>query len=322
MKHIYIHTDFLPEGDYRTVLQRLCPDSVRDITVYTRLPADITGKQIEALVEVQKTFSSDRSVRFQNYAVFHQLPRFSKALQKALRKNSFFLELHIEKSLAPRLVKITRRLEKANIGYKLCLQEDGDQMAAYQLFSGLGLHICFTDPRYSAESPQQFDKWLYDPAARGINTFTDIINMLVLQTHSPNCRHASCFGNTFFVDRQLDVYLCPYHPDGKTMLGSLRKAQNLADLLNCEAVAALLPTAVEKRQRCAAGCQAFSYCQGGCALEETSDCRHYSATVEHIRQRLLETYRDGKLGQVNYIVKNAILNAFAFGTAFFNQQQG
>ena len=41
-----------------------------------------------------------------------------------------------------------------------------------------------------------------------------------------------------------------------------------------------------------------------------------------LAQRLLETYRDGKLGQVNYIVKNAILNAFAFGPAFFNQQQG
>ena len=146
--------------------------------------------------------------------------------------------------------------------------------------------------------------------------------MLVMQTHSPNCRHASCFGSTFHVDEQLRVYLCPVHPDARTRLGSLKDADTLEALLQCDAVARLLPAAVEKRQHCADHCQAFPYCQGGCPLETQAgnDCAYYSATVERIRQRLLEVYHDGKLRQVNYIVKNAILNALAFGTAFFNRQ--
>lgn len=321
MKHIYIHTAHLSAADYRSVLDRLCPDSVRDITVHTHFPATVTEKDIEALVEVQKAFSEDRSLRFRNYGVFTQLPRFSKALLKALHKHSFFLELQVGTDMAASLVDTAKRLEKAGLGYRLQVNEPADQQAAYRLFAVHGLHISFTNPRYTAQCPDLFDKWLYDPAAQGVNTFTDIIHMLVMQTHSPNCRHASCFGTTFYVDERLDVYLCPVCPDQRTKLGSLKEAENLEALLNCDTVARLLPPAVQKRERCAAGCKSFGYCQGGCPLEtENDECVHYAATVERIRQRLLEIYRDGNVRQVNYIVKNAILNALAFGTAFFNQQ--
>lgn len=317
MKHIYIHTAHLPAADYRRVLAQLCPETIRDITVHTHFPATVSAKDIEALVEVQKAFSEDRSLRFRNFAVFRSLPRFSGALIKALRKHSFFLVLQVQTHMAPALVKVAKRLEKAGLGYRLQVDTE-DQLAAYRQFAAHGLHISFTDPKYTARCPELFDRWLCDPAAQGVSTFTDIIHMLVLQTRSPNCQHASCFGTTFYVDEALDVYLCPNHPDQRTKLGALTELQAL---LNCDAVARLLPPIIGKRERCTQSCKSFGYCQGGCPLaEDSTDCIHYAATVEHIRQRLLEVYRDGNVRQVNYIVKNAILNALAFGTAFFNQQ--
>lgn len=320
MKNIFIHCPFLPTEDYLLMLERLCPNSVRNITVHMDFPARTTPKHIESVVQAQKDFSKGRKVRFQNRAVFARLPRFTKQLCRALRKNGFSVELQVEKNQATKLARIAKKAEKSGINYRICLDETQDQMAAYRLFAARGLHICFTDPQYTAQTADWFDQWLYDPAAQGINTFCDIINMLVMQTRSPNCRHASCFGNVFRVDEQLDVYLCPLHPDERTILGSLRTTESLDALLSCPTVAALLPEVIEKRRRCGAECAAFLHCQGGCPLEEQPYCAYYGETVERVRQRLLEVYHEGKLHQVNYIVKNAILNALAFGTAFFNRQ--
>lgn len=322
MKHIYIHCPYLSDADYRLTLERLSPDSVKNLTIHTHLPRQTTARHIESLVEVQKAFRPERGIRFRNYAVFSQLPRFSKSLCRILRKYGFTLELQVQKNQVSQLVKIAKKLEKAGLAYKLWLEETQDQPGAYRLFADHGLHVCFTNPQYNAQSADWFDQWLYDPAAQGVNTFSDIINMLLLHAPSPNCRHASCFGSTFRVDQALDVYLCPFHTDDRTKLGSLKDCADLNALLSCETVAKLLPTAVQKRQRCSAHCPGFAYCQGGCLLETDSeaDCACYCETVERIRQRLGEVYRDGKLKQVNNIVKNAILNAMAFGTAFFNRQ--
>ena len=322
MKHIYIHCQYTSAEQYQKVLEKLCPATVRDITVTIHFPQDVSARQIEGVVEAQKAFSQTRKVRFRNYAFFAQMPRLSRQLRKALRKNAFALEFQVQQSQVAALVRLARCLEKDNLAYKFTLWESADQQADYQLFASHGLPLCFAQPQYTAESPAQFDRWLTDPAAQGVNTFCDIINMLVMQSHSPNCRHASCFGTTFYVDAQQNVYLCPFHADARTCLGSLNEAENLEKLLNCQAVAQLLPAVVQKRQGCADGCQAFAWCQGGCMLEtETgSECTHYGATVEHICRRLLEVYRGNDLSKVNSVVKNAILNALAFGTAFFNLQ--
>lgn len=320
MKNVTVHCPVLSNDDYSTVLQRLCTESVKNVTVYIRATARTTPKQIESMIDAQKQFCKNRTVRFQNHCVFTQIPHLYKSLRRVLRKNSFWVDITVQKKQFFRLKRISKRLEKLGIAYKFWLDETADQYGAYKLFSAHGLNINFVRPIYTDKTPELFDKWLYDPLAKGVNTFCDIINMLAMQTHSQNCRYASCFGNTFNVDKQLNVYLCPIHADSRTLLGSLKQAENLESLLNCQAVADLLPTAVQKRQQCVANCKSFHYCQGGCPLESENNtgCDYYCATVEKIRQRLLEVYRDGKIRQVNYIVKNAILNALAFGTAFFD----
>lgn len=321
MKSVYIHCPCLKDEDYSLVLQRLCPETVRNITVYTRLPAGIKPKQLEQLVQVQKDFSQDRRVRFRNYGIFPAGSRFPKAMRRVLHKNGIAVELVVLPEKTAGLAAKVRRLEKTGIPCRLRVAQTEDQWAVYEQFARLGLPVCFEDPRYDAQTPERFDRWLCDPNAQGVNIFTDILTMLTLKTYSPNCRHGSCFGSTFSVDEHLDVYLCPNSMTEKTRLGNLRQTENRDALFAGPAVEQFLPGAVEKRRTCAQSCGSFPYCQGGCLLEPDRDCAGYRATVEYIRQRLPELYRSQNLAQVNPVVKNAILNALAFGTAFFKQPQ-
>lgn len=316
MKSIYIHCPLLPEAEYRNILERLCPATVQNVTVYAYADG-VQSKQLNALVDTQKNFSLQRPIRFRNILVLTHPPRLTKALRRALVKNNFILHLQTTLEQAPKLNNRIQILTKYDIHSKLWVDETVDQQEAYRCFRSLGLPLNLTRPCYTADTPDWFSQWLYDPTAQGINTFCDIITMLTLDTHSPNCRYASCFGTTFRVDAQQQVYLCPVHMDTRTCLGQLTDVDTL---LQCDAVEKLLSTAIAKRQLCAETCHGFTSCQGGCPLEQDTDsqCAHYIATVDRIREALLDVYHNGKLDQVNNVVKNAILNALAFGTAFFN----
>lgn len=316
MKSVYIHCPLLPADSYHAVLENLCRPPVRNVTVYTYAD-QVSEKQLNAFIEAQKAFGLAQPVRFRNILVLTGIPRFSWAVRRLLLKNNFFLRLQVQPEQAGKLVKPVAKLNKKGLQTQLWVNETEDQQAVYRHFSNLGLSLNLDHPRYGAGTADWFSRWLYDPNAQGINTFCDIISLLTLDVHSPNCRYASCFGTTFRVDEQLQVYLCPHHMDERTCLGPLTERNQL---LQGDNLVQLLTGAIQKRNRCSGSCDGFSLCQGGCPLElETGDeCRHYIATADRIRESLLDVYRSGKLGQVNPIVKNAILNALAFGTAFFN----
>lgn len=314
MKNVYLHCPLLSESDYRNVLDRLCPLSVENVTVY--IHADrACAKQLQALVEVQKSFGMERTLRFRNILVFSHVPRFVKSLRRVLVKNNFSVELHVDQAQIPKLVKVDRRLTKSGIRHGFWVDAQEDQWEVCRRFQAVGLPVHLERPRYTADTADRFDRWLRDPSAQGINIFCDIISMLTLEIHSPNCRYASCFGTTFRVDEQLQVYLCPHHMNEQTCLGRLAPRDTLLQQSN---VMQLLSQAIEKRGQCTGSCSGFSFCQGGCPLEQDASCTHYLDTVQHIRNALQEVYRSNDLSQVNPIVKNAILNALAFGTAFFS----
>ncbi len=315
MTSVYIHCPVLPAQDYRAVLERLCPATVRNVTVHIHA-APVRIRQLKALLEAQKEFGLQRTIRFRNILVLSGVPRVTRPLRRLLSKNNIFLRLEVDPQQAPALVKPFRKLAKRGISCSLWVDQDADQLAVYEHFRSLGLPLNLHNPRYTAQTPEFLERWLNDPAAQGINTFCDIIAMLTLDTRSPNCRHASCFGTTFRVDEDLQVYACPRHMDERTCLGPLAEAETL---LRSETAVQLLGGVIDSRQKCIDTCKNFSVCQGGCMLdpEAAKDCAHYVATVQRIRQALLDAYRSKDLGKVNPIVKNAILNALAFGTAFF-----
>ena len=315
MKSVYIHCPVLSAEAYTQVLQKLCPASVRNVTVYCYADKP-TAKQLKTFVEAQRNFGLQRSVRFRNILVISKLTGFSGAMRRVLLKNSFTVALQAVPEQAEKLVRPIRRAVKKRIPLKLLVDAPNDQKSVYMSFAAQGLSIHLQKPIYDQNTAQWFAQWLYDPAAQGVNTFTDIITMLTMDTYSPNCRYASCFGTTFRVDAQLQVYLCPYHMDAHTCLGQLTEVEQL---LQCENVVQLLGKTLEKRGNCAKNCRGFSVCQGGCPLECRSDneCIHYVETVDQIRDSLLDVYHNRKLDRVNSVVKNAILNALAFGTAFF-----
>lgn len=316
MKSIYIHCPLLPADSYHAVLEKLCLPPVRNVTVYTYADR-VSEKQLDAFIEAQKAFGLAHPVRFRNILVLTGIPRFSWAVRRLLLKNNFFLRLQVLPEQGKKLVKPVARLNQKGIQTQLWVDENQDQQALYRHFSSLGLSINLDRPRYDAGTADWFSRWLYDPNAQGINTFCDIISLLTLDVHSPNCRYASCFGTTFRVDEQLQVYLCPHHMDERTCLGTLTERDRL---LQGENLVQLLTGAIQKRNHCSSHCDGFAVCQGGCPLEPEAgdECCHYIATVNRIREALLDVYHNGKLGQVNPIVKNAILNALAFGSAFFN----
>ena len=315
MTGVYIHCPLLSEADYRTVLETLCPATVRNATIYLHAQT-LRPKQLERLMEVQKNFGMDRPIRFRNILQLQSPPTVTRSVRRVLSKNSISVHLQTTPAALPRVKRTVQALTKHSISCKLWVDTD-EQAEAYECFRRAGLPLNLTRPRYDSTTADRFSAWLYDPTAQGINTFCDIIAMLTLETHSPNCRYASCLGTTFRVDEQLQVYLCPRHMDSRTHLGALNTPN---ELLQCDTVMRLLTQAIDKRSRCAESCQSFAHCQGGCLLEGLSDdeCRHYAATVARIRQQLLEVYRSGRLDRVNPTVKNAILNALAFGTAFFD----
>lgn len=316
MNSVYIHCPSLPAEDYRAVLENLCPQTVRNATVHIHAE-HITCAQLKQLMNVQRDFGLQQPVRFRNVLVLSGIPRITHRLRRLLQKHSISLSLQVNTQQLSKGASRIRALAKHRISCKLWSDETDDQIAVYHHFRQLGFPLNLQHPRYTAETPVFFSHWLYDPAAQGINTFCDIITMLTMDTHSPNCRHASCFGTTFCVDTQLQVYLCPWHMDEKTHLGPLDTPDKL---LQQNAVAQLLPQVIQKRNNCTNHCQHFSYCQSGCPLQKDfdSECAHYISTVDCIRKSLLEVYRSGDLQKVNPIVKNAILDAIAFGTAFFD----
>ena len=316
MKSIYLHCPLLPAADYTTVLETLCPQPVRNVTVYTYADR-ISIRRINELIEAQKAFGMEKNVRFRNILVLFRIPCFTPMLRRCLIKNSISLDLQITAQQAKKLVKPMQKLSRSGIQTKLWVAETEDQPALYRHFAQLGLPVHLQRPQYTAETADWFSAWLFDPNAQGINTFCDIITALTLDTHSPNCRYASCLGTTYYVDDRLQVYLCPHHRDQRTYLGSLVPQDQL---LQQDAFIRLLTDAVTKRSHCTANCDGFAFCQGGCMLDDHSapECDHYLATVRRIREALLDVYHNRKLHLVNPVVKSAILNALAFGTAFFN----
>ena len=315
MTSIYIHCPLLSEEDYRKILEQLCSQSVRNATIFMHAEG-ICPKQLKILMEVQQDFGLQRPIRFRNVLVLSQIPSITRSVRRVLRKHSISLHLEVSVNQASKLVRPARTLAKHGISCKLWVDADKDQFAVYDKFCALGLPLNFQRPRYTADTADRFSRWLYEPQAQGINTFCDIITMLTLDTRSPNCRYASCFGSTYRVDEQFQVYLCPYHMDARTCLGDLNEPEQL---LQAQSVTQLLPQIITRREQCANSCSSFSHCQGGCLLQPPSeeDCAHYITTVDRIRQALLEVYRSGNLNTINPIVNNAILNALAFGTAFF-----
>jgi len=311
---------YVSANSYMDILNFVCTDQVENIVVYTIFDGKATSRQIEGIVEKQKEFSKKRRTKFRNHAVFNSSASIDSNLKKALLMNGFVVELMLEETSREMVKnggKIANSLNRYGIQNKLWVNETSDQQAAYRLFEQNALPVNFIEPQYCCDLTTWFDEWLYNKSSVAVNTFTDIIMMLTLQTRSGNCRFGSCLGNTFYVDETMTFYMCPFRRDIETCLGKMEGLANPFEMFETENVYSIVCNSVDKRANCAENCSNFAYCQGGCAVSNASDCQMYIKLVEHIGDSMRHIYDNRKLEDVNSVVKNAILNAVAFGSAFF-----
>lgn len=305
---------------YKQLLEIICDEKTENVTIYSIFRNGRVSKELEKIVEMQKQVSQNRRIVFENHAVFLTRVRFSPKLREHLRRNDFHVELVPEEEVLqnPRkLIGCVKRLNRSKLPSKIWVRS-GEARERHAAFESVGIPICFTEPVYDEQTVKWFDEWLYRPNAVGINTFTDIISTVLLHTKSPNCRYASCLGKTLFVDEMGKIYLCPSVRDESTYLGTQDDMENLRQTFSANTMYDVVRRCVERRSACANQCTGFSACRGGCPLEapQMPECWHYVETVRHIHSVLLAIYKENKIDAVNSVVRNALLNAVAFNSAF------
>lgn len=320
MKSFTLYHKFVSEDAYASNLRFVCTDNVENVVVYTVFEKNPSSKALEAIINKQKEFAQNRRIKFKNHVVFTKQIKISAPLIRALVLNGFTAEIILENCQEDTIIATSRVVSKLNhngIPNKLWIGEQSNQFDIYHSFNAEQLPINFIRPVYDGSATSWFDSWLYDKSATATNIFSDIIMMITLQAKSNNCRYSSCLGRTAYVDETQNYYMCPLHIGERTCLGNPQADQMFFDLFETENTYRIINASVEKRSDCAEKCNGFGYCQAGCALEPHFDCGSYIALVEHIGSVLKNIYDAGKIDTVNNVVKNAILNAIAFGSAFF-----
>lgn len=306
----------------RQLLDYFGDQGAKTLILYSVFKEGLDPKVLKEVVQTQQAFSKGRKVVFKNHAVVFGACKLSLAAKKFLAANSFSVEFALGSDYEQKLQKVAKPLRELNLGgvsSRIWVDVSENQYEVYKACNLQGLGVHFYEPQFTAREIARFDAWLSDPSATAVNTFTDIIYSLTLQLRSHNCRHGSCLGNTFYADRDGQLYMCPICRNESTFLGK-PEGKGLQELFGAAGVYNTICNAVSKRTGCVDTCRDFAYCQGGCPLQ--AECcykdGHYTALLHHIHTKLREIYNSGSLDGVNNVVKNAILNAVAFRTAFLN----
>ena len=305
----YIHQS---AEDYEKLLSAVCDAKTEHLTVYSVFKGSVSPRKLQEIINIQKQSPFQNKVIFRNHAVFLERTYLPLRLRKSLRYHDFFVDLVFEDILSTRTWALRRcvtRLRRMGLLHQLWTNA-GQQQQVYEAMKHAGLPIAFFHPRYNEDTIRWFDTWLYDPKAVGVNVFTDILSMLTLHITSRNCRYSSCIGKSLYGDADGRLYLCPLHKNETTYFGRQEDWRKNPS----EGFLHLMRHCIDKRSTCSTQCDSFSYCQGGCPFEQdtASQCRHYVETVKHIQTCLTQINAEGRLAQVNPVVRTALLNAFAF----------
>ena len=89
------------------------------------------------------------------------------------------------------------------------------------------------------------------------------------------CKHSSCLGNRFFIDKVGNVSYCYKE---KSIIGNIFKNNLREILINSKEFNDLLQQAIKKRKLCSSNCKFFVKCQGGCVLEDV-DCQGFLSSI-------------------------------------------
>lgn len=159
-----------------------------------------------------------------------------------------------------------------------------------------------------------FDYWLEDEKCNiRIDPFTSYIQLL--QGINTKCVTGGCLYKFICMDNIGDIYPCGRIIMPQFYLGNINQVNSIKELFYTERFAALLQSAVNRRNKCAQTCAYYRYCRGGCnsdaimygniELNNHYACNVFRGIINHIDLKMSH-YRNGGISIQNPCVSKII----------------
>lgn len=143
-----------------------------------------------------------------------------------------------------------------------------------------------------------FDVWIADKNGIDVSPLSDHIRNIFGIRVGKECTNSSCLGKALAMDRNGELYLCPYSRDEKFALGNLKNISRISELFGSDKFNGIVSDMIEKRKKCMQNCTAFAYCQSGCCADVV--CKTFSDCYCEVQKELDRYIRE----RVQSIIKN------------------
>ena len=129
------------------------------------------------------------------------------------------------------------------------------------------------DPdEYADANIRIFDRWLRDTDAEmPLMPHMQYVMSALGERTPADCAHSSCITKWICVYPNGDLYPCAKGCPPRFRLCNINDIKELSDAFGSDALSGLLLPAIERRDRCAAECDLFRYCNGGCPIDALSE---------------------------------------------------
>ena len=172
---------------------------------------------------------------------------------------------------------------------------------------------------YLRQSIALFDKWIYDQEGISVRNIEFMIKK-ILNCNYEYCSNGSCVGNFFCLDVDGSIYGCSMESAKQYCFGNLSEFESFHDLINSETFKRYVLGSIERRKKCAATCQYFDYCKGGCNDDAITNgditepnkayCKYFGTLFAHIKNKIDEIYANKvDLATLNPYFKRALIQS-------------
>ena len=238
-----------------------------------------------------------------------------RRLRKTLNRFSIRIRLWVTKDLKPaELVKQRERMLLDTL--VIPCQDYGQFYEAYERWKQVGLTLCPEPYRLNGEAFLKFfSEWIQDPKAVWPESLEDMATSLLTGLPSSDCWYSSCLGNYLYLDAEGCVYFCRE----KRQEACLGRAEELSEqLFEQDSYQKALEGAIHRRRNCVENCRIYSFCKGGCPLEEQADrrCQEQHRQLDAIREVLEKELPTAFENMENRCLRKLCLSLVAYGFRF------
>ncbi|MDR0791603.1 MAG: radical SAM protein [Methanomassiliicoccaceae archaeon] len=221
-----------------------------------------------------------------------------------------------------------------SVNATICADDTNDQLRLYEHFIGNGMALSLTPvilsgsatkemipdaDEYAKASIDVFDRWLHDADAEMPLIPHLQYVMSALGNPSPSdCAHSSCLTKWVSVYPNGDLYPCAKGCPSRFRMCNITDIGRISDAFRSEAMMGILTASIERREKCAASCSIFKYCNGGCSIDALSEgsmsdnggnsCRIFKKVFTHILTAVEDILKERPdLSQYNRFMREIIV---------------